>query len=140
MRILVVYYEVTQNDRRTISEHLNSFRNYSDHEYIYLNAFLQIPFFISYMNFDVVIYHYTYLSQKWNGPEHFGMLVKKSQRLKNLGSVRIAMPQDEYVFSDLLNKFFKEFGVKHILPALKILIGRLSTRKSCRGLSIIRRT
>lgn len=114
MNILVVHFEVIKNDRNTIKEHLGSFEKYSEHNVMYLNGFLGTPWFIKFFKFDLVIYHYTFLSQKWLGPEHFKGFLRRNKALKDVKGYKIAMPQDEYVFSDLLCEFFKEYKVDSI--------------------------
>lgn len=111
MKILVVYFEVESNDRSTIREHLNSFDEYSNAECIYVNAFYGIPLYLNLFQFQLVIYHYTFLSQKWNGPHKFNKLLSNVQCLKKITGYKIAMPQDEYVFSDLICRFVKDFKV-----------------------------
>ena len=118
MRVLVVFYEISKNDRNTIGEHLSSFKKYSDHEFLYLNAFYGVPNSLLKIKFDIVLYHYTFLSQKWNGPDSFALVLNKSRALTQVSGLKVAMPQDEYVYSNLLNKFFKTFGVEVVFTCL----------------------
>ena len=111
LNALVVHYEVEKIDRATISEHLNSFDKYLDGEVTYVNAFYGIPHFLSLFKFDVIIFHYTFLSQKWNGGYKFRKLLNKCEILKEISGYKIAMPQDEYVHSDLICDFVKEFKI-----------------------------
>jgi hypothetical protein len=111
MRILVVYWQYPGTDRLTIDEYLYSFRNYSGKKIYYLNVYCGVPYFLSRMRFDVIVYHYTYLGQKWNGREHFEEIKKKSLPLKNLNAFKIALPQDEYVNSILMCEFINEFKI-----------------------------
>lgn len=119
MKILVLDYSSIAVDRNTILEHLYSFQNYSDHQVLYINAYYWIPPFLHLLPFDMIIYHYTFLSQKWSGKEHFSKLTKKVEKLKKCGAYSVAMPQDEYVNSDLLNEFFKKLNVHSLYTCLE---------------------
>lgn len=119
MKVLVVYYEITKHDRMTISEHLYSFEKYSDHQFFYLNAFAGIPFYIDKIKFDVVLYHYTFLSRRWNGPESFSLFLNRVRRLKKVSGVKAAFPQDEYVYSDILCEFLNDFGVRYLFTCFE---------------------
>lgn len=111
MKILVVYYHTFFNDRKTIEEHLYSFERYSNAECFYLNAFLFIPSLIQKLEFDLVVYHYTFLSLKWEGADYFNKLLARCENLKGVKGFKIALPQDEYVNSVLLCKFLKNFKI-----------------------------
>lgn len=111
MKILVVSYLPLLSDRKTIDEHLYSFKRYSDAKCFYLNVFLGVPGYLNKIKFDLVIYHYTYLSLKWGGDEFFNNILKECEVLKSVSGYKVALPQDEYVHSDKLCHFFKEYNV-----------------------------
>lgn len=111
MKILVVHYSPLQNDRKTIDEHLYSFKRYSGAQCFYLNVYFGVPFTINKIDFDLVVYHYTFLGQKWSGVEHFRKVLKICEPLKTVSGYKIALPQDEYVNSEALCQFLKDFKV-----------------------------
>ncbi|MBM2814554.1 MAG: hypothetical protein HW421_1316 [Ignavibacteria bacterium] len=114
MKILIIYHQKSERERNTVVEYLESFRNYSNEKIFYLNAFYRIPKFIKKIKFDAVIYHYSFCITKWEGAKYFNLVLNKINILKSVSGYKIAAPQDEYVNSDLLNHFFKEFGIKTV--------------------------
>lgn len=117
MKILCIYNLREKNARNTIDEHLYSFRRYSDEDVYYLNVAFGIPWYIEKIYFDVVIYHYTFFALKWD-PKQFERLRKKCGRLKYISGYKIAMPQDEYIYSIIINLFFRDFGIKTVYTCL----------------------
>ena len=114
MKILVVYYLVRRTDRNTIDEHLYSFARYSGQECWYLNAFFGVPSFITRIPFDLVVYHYTFTGRKWNGAEHFEADLRRLAALKGLPGYKVAVPQDEYVNTVAMCRFFRDFGIRTV--------------------------
>lgn len=70
-----------------------------------------MPWLLKHLQFDAIIYHYTFLSQKWNGREYFKKIQKKISFLKTKKSYSVALPQDEYIHSDLICEFISDFNV-----------------------------
>jgi len=118
MKILIVYYQVRRSDRNTIDEHLYAFARYSGEECHYLNVFFGIPRYITRISFDLVVYHYTFTSLKWDGAPRFRAYLKKFGALKEIPGYKVAIPQDEYVNSSIMCEFFSEFGVKTVFTCL----------------------
>jgi hypothetical protein len=114
MRILIVYYLRGRNERNTIDEHLYSFSRFSGEECFHLNAFFGVPSFLARISFDLVIYHYSFTSLKWNGAEMFRADLEKMAVLKELSGYKIAIPQDEYVNTLVMCRFFRDFGIKTV--------------------------
>ncbi|MGK5090842.1 hypothetical protein WDW89_02360 [Deltaproteobacteria bacterium TL4] len=117
MKILIIYYIREKNIRNTIDEHLFSFARYSGEDCYYVNASLSLPPFVEKIHFDLVIYHYTFLAMKWNSDE-FLQIQKECRRLKKVHGYKVAIHQDEYMNSNYINFFLKEFGVKTIFTCL----------------------
>jgi hypothetical protein len=115
VNILIAYYLPNINDRKTLSEHLYSFRHYSGERYYYLNAVYGIPRLCISINFDLVIFHYTFLAYLRYGKVRSGTLF---QTCKDLSGYKVAIPQDEYQDSDRLNEFFLLSGVKTVFTCL----------------------
>ena len=110
MKVLVLYQLHSANDRNTISEHLNSYRRYSDHHFHYYNVYKEIPKYLVNQKYDIIIFHYSFLAggrfledpYVWN---------KKIKLADKLSGIKIAFPQDEYDRSDRLCKFFDDCGI-----------------------------
>jgi len=112
-RILVLYWSIFRNDRKTINDHLYSFRNYDlENEYVYFNALWGLPFYLPFIKFDLVIMHYSLLSLKWS-KKHWDFYEPRFVKVlkKMLDVKKVAFPQDEYYNSSGLCNFFKECGV-----------------------------
>lgn len=110
MKILVIYYNWELNPRKTIIENIKSFEKYLSCPVYYLNIAWGIPIWIENLEFDVVIYHYTFLGLKWVDGEK-KLFNPSIDRIAKIQGVKIAMPQDEYVFSNLLCSFFKRHKI-----------------------------
>ena len=116
MKILVIYYLLNKDDRNTINEHLYSFKRYSDEQCFYLNAAYGIPGFITKINFDLIVFHYTFLAhfRGWFG----GNWYKPIKICEDLRGYKIAIPQDEYQYTDILNKLFLSLNIKTVFTCL----------------------
>ena len=111
--ILVIYYAVTWPLRATIHEHLYSFRKYSSHRVFYLNlAARRIPAYFSQIPFDLILFHTIFLS-RWNR-EAFRELMDQVEPLASRDAVMAALPQDEFLNTDLLVEFINRLRVKHV--------------------------
>ncbi len=118
MRILIVYYqESNSNIRNTIDEHLYCFQRYSGHDCYYLNAAAGVPGYIDRIPFDIVIYHYTVCVCR-NFRAKFQRQLVKWAELKNISGHKAAIPQDEYLNTDLLCTFFREYSVETVFTCL----------------------
>lgn len=115
MKILVIYDWVFKSSRSSISEYLRSFKRYSGEECYYLNAAYGIPGYISRINFDLIIYHCTFFDPNIRFNESGRLkILQKYKLLKELRGYKVAIPQDDYRFSDKMNEFFQDFDVKAI--------------------------
>ncbi|MCA1616708.1 MAG: hypothetical protein LC800_21975 [Acidobacteria bacterium] len=107
----VYYYKNEYPPRATLSDHLYSFRRYTDHNCFYLNVAVRgVPSYLSGIDFDLVVFHTVLLSARWDRRE-FARVMREIAPLKEMGRVRVAMPQDEFLNTDLLCDFINEFGV-----------------------------
>lgn len=94
MKILVIYYLLNKDDRNTINEHLYSFKRYSNEQCFYLDTAYGIPKFITKINFDLIVFHYTFLAyfRGWFG----GNWYQPIKICEGLRGYKVAIPQDEY--------------------------------------------
>lgn len=113
MKILVLYKINYMNVRNTINEHLYSFKKYSeDVNFYYFNALRSIPRYLSYLKFDGVIIHYTFLSERFKDNKE--LWKKLINNIKNLNGYKVAIPQDEYEETNLLCDLFKNHNIKTV--------------------------
>lgn len=113
--ILVLYYAAGAPLRRTIADHLDSIRRYSGRQCIYVNlAVRQVPRWIHRLDIGLVVFHTTLLATRWY-PEAFRNVALRLGAIQGLDCPRVAVPQDEFLNTDLLVEFLREFRVDHVL-------------------------
>jgi hypothetical protein len=114
--ILVLYYtRGVYPLRNTIQTYLYCWRHYSRHDVVHVNIGLGFPeTLISRLDIDVVIFNTIFLGMRWS-PEIFRKFTARCTYLKELECIKIAMPQDEFLNTDLLNVFINDFHVTHLL-------------------------
>lgn len=109
--LIVYYYKNEYPPRASVTEHLYSFQNYSNHNSIYLNiAVRSVPRYLENIQIDLVIFHTLFFSARWDR-SHFSEVIKSVTPLKDLGGVKVAIPQDEFLNTDLLVDFINEFNI-----------------------------
>jgi hypothetical protein len=119
MKILIIYDWTLKSSRNTIGEYLWSFKRYSGEECYYLNVAYGIPGYISKINFDLVLYHFTFFDPNIRLNElGRGAILRKYKLLKELKGYKVAIPQDEYRCSDKMNDFFRDFGIKTLFSSV----------------------
>lgn len=112
--ILVLYHSRQAPVRSAIADHLFSFRRYAGRPCIYLNmAVRSVPAWIGRLDIDLVVLHTILLSDRWN-PDEFRDVVARMRHLRRIRAPRVAIPQDEFVYTDLLVEVLDETGVDHV--------------------------
>jgi hypothetical protein len=118
--ILIVYYYKSEYPiRATSADHLYCFENYAgrEHNCFYLNvAVRNVPRYLKEIKFDLVIYATLFFSLRWDR-QAFKQMLKDVSALRDWGRVKVAMPQDEFLNTDLLSDFIGEFGIDIIFSA-----------------------
>lgn len=116
-RLLIVYYH--HQPRRSITDHLYSFRRYGGHDCWYLNAAVWgTPRIAADLSVDLVVFHTTFLSQRWD-PLHFRHMTRKAAVFARSRPVKAAIPQDEFMHTDSLRDFINAAGVTRIFSAAR---------------------
>jgi len=111
LNILIIYTSNQYPMRITLWDQLYSFRHYSDHNCFYLNLSVRrVPWYLKRIKFDLIVFGTLFLATRIVA-EWFEPLRKKAQALKSLDAVKIAFPQDEYQYTDVLSGFIKEFDL-----------------------------
>ena len=112
--ILVLYHAASAPLRRTIADHLNSIRRYSGTPCIYVNlAVRPVPSWIHRLDIGLVVFHTTLLATRWY-PDAFRDVAGRLGAIQDLDCPRIAVPQDEFLNTDLLVDFLREFRVDQV--------------------------
>ena len=110
MDILVIFHSNYSATffRNTFKDHLLSFGRHADAEVYYFNTFIKESNYLKRQSFDLIIYHYSFMAQKWSCN---GALLKHNW-LKSIKGRRVAIAQDEYFNSNEVNEFLKYHEVK----------------------------
>jgi hypothetical protein len=112
---LVLYWAERAPLRSAIADHLYAFQRYGGRPSIYLNlAVRSIPAWIDRLGVDLVVFHTVLLAQRWQ-PRVFRRILRKLQPVRRLGCRMVAIPQDEFIQTDLLTEFLRRFEVDHVL-------------------------
>lgn len=111
-KILLVTAYAEYPLRAASFDHLYAFRRYSEDDVYYLNlVFKKVPRYVRKVDFDLIIFHTFFLTNHWRGPDHFRKMLKRAETLKDSSAVKVMLPQDEFVYSDLLCEFINKFKI-----------------------------
>jgi len=114
--ILVLYYtRGVYPLRNTIETHLYAFRRYSRHRTIYINIALGFPWeYVRSMAIDAIIFHTSFCGMRWSRPVFF-KFTAMIREMADYPALKIAMPQDEFIHTDLLSKIIEDLKVDVVL-------------------------
>lgn len=114
--VVVAYCALQWPWRRTIEDHLYSFRRYGDADYLYVN--LAVPWLANAylpLRFDTVIWHTTFLGWvRWTPPDQRRGVMHRARRLAERARRQLALPQDEFLGTDQVTEVIRELGVDHV--------------------------
>lgn len=79
---------------------------------VHLNAAVRSPRDIP-AELDLVVIHTTFLAVRWN-PTRFERLVDRWSSVAEAGAPVVALPQDEFINTEGLERAFEAFGVEHV--------------------------
>ncbi len=114
-RILVLYWlrEPMEKMRIGIRHHLRALEHSKvKYEILYYNTVSGAPAWLRHLGFDAVILHTTFLCMRWSY-----LFYHWKWGLRWIGDLKcekIAMPQDEYDHSEILDEWLYEWGVSTI--------------------------
>jgi hypothetical protein len=112
LNILVVYWHAMPQLRTTTHDHLLCFERYLPHQVYSVNlADAEPSWCVQGVDFDVIIYHDLFFCGRWGERALFEKLCSKIAGLKSSRAVKIAVPQDEFIYANLLCAFINDFGV-----------------------------
>src|SRR4051812_8284930 len=99
--VLVVYAQLTHPLRSTVEDHLYAFRRYSKRRVFYVNARAQdVPEHVLRRRYDLIVFHTSFLAHRWL-PQLFTAVCDRAEPLKRLSGIRVALPQDEFLRTNL---------------------------------------
>jgi hypothetical protein len=114
--VLVVYALRLHPLRATTRDYLNAFARYGSGHVAYLNLAVarRVPCWVHRMRWDLVIYHSSYFAAPRWSADGAPWLRKRSQPLRGLGRVRVALPQDDFLRTDLVADVMEELRIDHV--------------------------
>lgn len=110
-RILVLYRHSDYDSRMraAIWQHLRCFDSSPNrHRIIYYNAIRGAPRWLRWLQPDAIVLHTTILCERWH-PE-FRISRRKFDWISRISCPKIALPQDEYDHSEVLEDWLSELG------------------------------
>lgn len=113
-RVLVLYWHPDRKPMRAAIGHHLRVLGYAKvgHHVIYYNTVDNAPRWLRHLDFDAVILHTTFLCMRWS---HLFYIWKwKTRWINDLSFAKIALPQDEYDHSEILDEWLAELGVSVI--------------------------
>ena len=118
--ILVIYGAKSHPLRATTQDHLYCFRRYSGHRCFYFNMltlgkpwYRKPPQFIRWGRFDLIVFYLDLLNIQWP-PYTLDAFMRQAEFFRDVKSVKVALAQDEFYNTDLLDRFVREFGIEHV--------------------------
>jgi len=124
LKILIVYKCLGYPLRTTINEHLYSFLRYADADCYYLKLDMgkftymsqrPIPKYLQKIDFDIILFHYGFISSRWAGEECYMRALNQVLALKNSKAIKAVMPQDEYMGTKFIKHFIHEMNINVVL-------------------------
>jgi hypothetical protein len=113
--ILVLYHSRVAPVRPAIADHLYSFRRYGGRPCIYVNmAVRSVPAWFRRLDIDLVILHTILLSDRWQ-PDDFRDVARRMRTVRSIRAPKVAIPQDEFINTDVLVDVLADLGVDHVL-------------------------
>lgn len=106
-----------QTIRLAILQHLKFMEaSHIKHNLVYYNALLAAPPWLAKIKWDVIVLDTTLLRMRW--ADHFQEWKWNLRWLKHLNCLKIALPQDDYDYSEVLDEWLYEWGITAIFTPL----------------------
>lgn len=114
--ILVLYYtRGVYPLRNTIESHLYCWKRYSKHRTIYVNVALGFPWeTLKNLDIDVIIFHTSFCGMRWSRRVFYNFTAF-TQIIAEHPALKIAIPQDEFIHTDMLCELCEMMSVNVIL-------------------------
>lgn len=112
--ILVIYYRLNHPVRATATNHLACYGRYSGHHTYYWNIGVRrLPSRLPQHRFDLVVFDTSFLSARWL-PSDFRRLMRRAEPAAKQRCAKVALPQDEWIYTRYLGEFLADFGITHL--------------------------
>ena len=120
-QILVLWWNrlPANQTRLTMLHHIHTLdESPIPHKIIYYNAFTPLPKWFSNIDFDVVIFHYSFVAMRF-APEYWSIWKKTMDWIADWNCLKIAIPQDEYDKSQVLDEWLDEWGISVVFSCFE---------------------
>jgi hypothetical protein len=109
-RILVLYW-YPEKMRPALRHHLEAIK-YSPHQHVveFVNTFAPVSAQLQYRAFDVILLHTSLLCLRWS--DHYHPKLRELAWVRDHPCLKIAMPQDEYDHSEILDEWLYHWRVQ----------------------------
>jgi hypothetical protein len=116
LNILILYSTHYYPILTTTWDLLYCFKNYSEHNCFYYSASVGVfPEYLKKIEFDLIYFNTELIGERWGGPAKFqSKVLSQIQHLKHSKALKIVHPQDEWIYTDLLNDFINDFHIDHV--------------------------
>lgn len=114
---ILVFYgnRGTARLRSTLKEHLFYLDAGPVAPIVYVNAAFPIPWrLIETIPFRAVLFHTTFLALRWSPSFFQKRCAIIARRVKDWSCPKLALPQDEFVYTEALSRFLDEVGITHV--------------------------
>ena len=109
LNVLVVYSGFPT--RATLRDGLFAFRRYSGERVFYLNLrIMRVPRYVTKIKFDLIIFHTLFFAGRFDR-EFLRRSFRRAAPLAKLDAVKVILPQDEFINSEAVNDFIRDFGI-----------------------------
>jgi hypothetical protein len=111
--VLVLYGLLQHPVRAWHRDHIYSFRRYGRCRYFYVNlGARRVPRWLRSVRFDAVVFHHTLTGQRMQ-PPILAWQLNRARALREAAPIRIALLQDECIYTDLMSELIEEFEIDH---------------------------
>jgi hypothetical protein len=108
-------------------------QHFPQHNYVYHDASLNLPSYISDSAWDAIILDVTFLTARWAGEDFFLARLKDYSFVANSSAFKIALPQDEYDCNILLDNWMCDWKVDVVYSVISSSWDVLYPRYSKQG-------
>lgn len=117
--LVLYYYRGPVPPRASIDAHLFCWQRFSENDVVMVNLALGYPErLLRRWGVDVVIFHTLFFSMRWGLPT-WERALRAIESLKTSTALKIAMPQDEFYRTDLVDEFLIDFAVDELWTCAK---------------------
>lgn len=87
----------------------------SEYDYVVHDCFVPLPDYVKDIDFDAIVLTQTFLSKRQD-PDHFKQILDKYDFVRESIAFKIALPQDDYTCSAILDRWMVDWCVDVVFP------------------------